>query len=179
MAATLKYPIGIQSFSEIRNGGYLYVDKTQFIHKLITDGKYYFLGRPRRFGKSLMLSTIEAIFKGKRELFKGLAIDSLDWDWEPHEVLHLDLNVRNYSYDDSLLTLFDRHLKEWEKTYDIIPDTDIPEDRFIAVIKKAFKLSGKRVVILIDEYDKPLVNTLNNKNSTAYTGSSFRHSMES
>lgn len=163
MASNLKYPIGIQSFSEIRKNGYLYVDKTRYIHHIVSSGKYYFLSRPRRFGKSLLLSTIEALFKGKRELFKGLAIDSLEWSWDAHEVLHLDLNARNYSSDDSLLTIIDRHLKEWEQLYDIIPDTTIPEDRFIAVIKRAYEISGKGVVVLVDEYDKPLVGTINKK----------------
>lgn len=87
------------------------MDKTRYIHHIVSSGKYYFLSRPRRFGKSLLLSTIEALFKGKRELFKGLAIDSLEWSWDAHEVLHLDLNARNYSSDDSLLTIIDRHLK--------------------------------------------------------------------
>lgn len=87
-----KYPIGIQSFENIRRDGYIYVDKTAFIFQLVSSGKYYFLSRPRRFGKSLLLSTIEALFKGKRELFKGLAIDSLNWDWQEYPVIHLDLN---------------------------------------------------------------------------------------
>ncbi len=156
----IKYPIGIQSFSEIRNGGYIYVDKTEFIHQLVAEGKYYFLSRPRRFGKSLMISTLEALFRGKRELFKGLAIDSLEWEWQTYEVLHLDLNVRDYENDDSLKTILDRHLGKWESIYDIKPGTDIPEDRFIAIIEKAYNISGKGVVILVDEYDKPLLATI-------------------
>ncbi len=158
----IKYPIGIQSFSEIRNNGYLYVDKTRYIHNLVSEGKYYFLSRPRRFGKSLMISTLEALFLGKRELFKDLAIDSLEWDWQTYEVLHLDLNVRNYVADDSLASILDRYLKEWEEKYDITPNTNIPEDRFITVIKKAYKYSGRGVVILIDEYDKPLLVAVGN-----------------
>lgn len=158
----VKYPIGIQTFSEIRKDGYIYVDKTEYIHTLVTTGKYYFLSRPRRFGKSLLLSTIESIFKGERHLFKGLAIDSLEWDWESHEVLHIDLNVRYYKDETSLLSILDRHLKEWEKKYMIEPDSTVPEDRFIEVIKKAFEISGRRVVILIDEYDKPLLAAIRN-----------------
>lgn len=155
-----KYPIGIQSFSEIRNNGYLYVDKTAYLHQLVDTGKYYFLSRPRRFGKSLMISTLEALFKGERELFKGLAIDSLEWDWQPHEVLHLDLNARNYKSEDSLDTILNRHLEDWESKYKITPKNSIPEDRFINVIKKAYEISGRGVAILIDEYDKPLLATI-------------------
>jgi len=161
--SNLKYPVGLQSFEKIRNGGYLYIDKTKYIHSIVCNEAYFFLSRPRRFGKSLLLSTIEALFKGKRELFKGLAIDSLDWDWEPHEVLHLDLNVRNYIDDDSLKTIIERHLEEWEGNYEITPKNDILEDRFITVIKKAYEISGKGVVILIDEYDKPLLAKLSDK----------------
>lgn len=156
----IKYPIGIQTFPEIIRNGYIYVDKTEFVYELISSGKYYFLNRPRRFGKSLLISTIETLFKGERDLFRGLAIDNLEWEWHRHEVLHLDLNVRNYNGDDSLDTILDRHLKKWEMMYGIVKDTDIPEDRFIAIIERAYELSGRGVVILIDEYDKPLLSTI-------------------
>lgn len=132
----VKYPIGIQTFSEIRQNGYIYVDKTEYIHELVSSGKYYFLSRPRRFGKSLTITTLQALFEGRRELFDGLAIDSLEWDWQRHEVLHLDLNVRNYVDETSLLTIFDRHLREWEYKYGVEPYSDVPEDRFITIIKK-------------------------------------------
>lgn len=159
----VKYPIGIQTFSEIRNDGYLYVDKTKYIYELVSTGKYYFLSRPRRFGKSLMLSTLESFFQGERDLFSGLAIDSLEWDWQQHEVLHMDLNVRFYQDETSLESIIDRHLRGWEKKYGISPDSGVVvEDRFIEVIGKAYELSGKRVVILIDEYDKPLLATMGN-----------------
>ncbi len=95
-SGVIRYPIGIQTFSKIREGGYVYVDKTAYVHKLTQEGGYYFLSRPRRFGKSLLLSTIEAYYQGRRDLFKGLALDSLTDDWEPHPVFHLDLNTRNY-----------------------------------------------------------------------------------
>lgn len=98
----INYPIGIQTFEKIRLGGYLYVDKTALIHKLVTTGDYVFLSRPRRFGKSLLLSTLEALFLGKRHLFKGLAIDDMDWDWVEYPVFHLDLNVANYMVDNAL-----------------------------------------------------------------------------
>lgn len=160
MATEMKYPIGLQSFSEIRSNGFVYVDKTALVHKLVTTGKYIFLSRPRRFGKSLLLSTIEMLFSGRRELFDGLAVSKMDWDWAAHPVLHLDLNVRDYVDDTSLQTLLIRHLVEWEEKYGIVPESDIPEDRFIAVIKSACEQTGRQVIILIDEYDKPLVRTL-------------------
>ena len=159
----LKYPIGIQTFETIRNDGYVYVDKTAYIYDIISKGQYYFLSRPRRFGKSLLISTIEAVFKGKRELFKGLAIDSSDWNWEKHEVLHFDLNPRNYKEHDSLRTILDVHLRNWETHYGISPDSDILVDRFAAIIRKAYHLSGNKVVILVDEYDKPLVATITDR----------------
>lgn len=158
----IKYPVGIQSFSEIRNGGYLYVDKTEFVHKLVAEGKYYFLSRPRRFGKSLLISTLDALFKGKRELFKDLAIDSLKWDWQTYEVLHLDLNTQNYKEEDSLYANLDWHLKNWEKQYGITDKAPKLENRFSDVILKANKVSGRQVVILIDEYDKPLLANIDN-----------------
>lgn len=161
--SALKYPIGIQTFETIRNDGYVYADKTRYIHDIVSKGQYYFLSRPRRFGKSLLISTIEALFKGRRELFRGLAIDSLDWDWESREVLHFDLNIRNYKEPDSLRSVLDAHLKKWETLYDILPDTDILVDRFAAVIRKAYHISGKRVVILVDEYDKPIIGTISDK----------------
>lgn len=121
----LKYPIGIQSFEKLREGGYLYVDKTELLFRLVDAGQYYFLSRPRRFGKSLMISTLEAIFQGKRHLFKGLAIDSLYDDWQTYEVLHLDLNSSTYADDTSLISVFDRHLRKWENAYGISPYNDI------------------------------------------------------
>ena len=156
----VKYPIGIQTFAEIRENNYLYVDKTEYIHELVSRGKYYFLSRPRRFGKSLTVSTLQALFEGKRELFKGLAIDSLEWDWQKHEVLHLDLNVKFYEDSSSLISILDRHLREWEEKYEIQPISEIPEDRFISIIKRAYELSGRGVAILVDEYDKPLLATI-------------------
>ena len=139
----IKYPIGIQTFERIRTENYLYVDKTRYIHDLVTNGSYYFLSRPRRFGKSLTLSTIEALFEGRRGLFGGLAIDSLEWDWQKHEVLHLDLNVKFYEDKTSLLSILDRHLCEWEEKYNIEASEEAPENRFVAIIKKAYEISGR------------------------------------
>ena len=101
--SNLRYPIGIQSFSEIREGGYIYIDKTEYIYRLIAEGKYYFLSRPRRFGKSLLLSTIEEYFKGNREFFNGLAISKHDHTWDKYPVLHLDLNAERYDAPEQLI----------------------------------------------------------------------------
>ena len=107
------YPIGIQSFEEIRNGGYVYVDKTALIHRMTSTGKYYFLSRPRRFGKSLLLSTMEAYFSGRKELFEGLAMASLEKDWEIYPVLHLDLTGSRYTSVSDLIEKLDQHLCAW------------------------------------------------------------------
>ena len=156
----IKYPVGIQSFAEIREGGYTYVDKTAIIYQL-TKGKFYFLSRPRRFGKSLLLSTLEAYYLGRRDLFKGLALDSLTEDWEPHPVLHLDLNYGNYIEPNGLEEILNNHLRKWEEKYGRTDDKEESSAvRFNNVIRRAFEQTGKKVVILIDEYDKPLLNTI-------------------
>ncbi|MDE6558409.1 MAG: AAA family ATPase, partial [Muribaculaceae bacterium] len=113
----IKYPVGVQSFEKLRTEGFVYVDKTMYVHRLITTGGYYFLSRPRRFGKSLLLSTIEAYYKGRRDLFEGLALNSLTDDWEPHPILHLDLNNRQYKDESSLIAELNAHLEEWEAVY--------------------------------------------------------------
>ncbi len=164
MNRPVKYPIGQQSFEQIREGECLYVDKTRYVEMIISSGnQYYFLGRPRRFGKSLFLSTLKCFFQGKRELFKGLYIDSIDWDWATYPVLYLDLNTANYKLDDALETLIERHLRRWEKAYGIKPELSDHSGRFQDVIEAAYEQTGKKVVILVDEYDKPLVKTLDNK----------------
>ena len=156
----IKYPIGIQNFEKLREGNFLYVDKTAYIHGLSMGGGYYFLSRPRRFGKSLFLSTLEAYYEGKRGLFKGLALDNLTDDWEPRPVLHLDLNNRNYQDNTSLIKELNAHLEFWEEKYgDEKKDRDV-EERFSYIIRKACERSGRKVVILIDEYDKPLLSTI-------------------
>ncbi len=161
--AQQKYPVGIQTFSEIREDGYLYIDKTDLVFKLVDGGKYYFLSRPRRFGKSLLLSTIEAYFLGQRNLFKGLAIDTLTDDWNLHPVFHIDLSGKSYLEKDSLPQHLKMHLAKWENIYgDEYQDYPI-EDRFLLIIEKAFNATGKKVVVLIDEYDKPLLDTLDDE----------------
>lgn len=158
--ATPKYPIGIQSFESLIREGYVYVDKTNLIYRLVNQGSYYFLSRPRRFGKSLLLSTIEAYFRGKRELFRGLAIDRLTEDWEPHPVLHLDLNIQKYDKPDDINVILDYFLKKWESEYEVTDVSDSMSLRFANVIEAAHEKTGRRVVILVDEYDKPLTETL-------------------
>ena len=152
------YPIGIQSFQKIIEGGFTYVDKTRFVAQLVKQGQYIFLSRPRRFGKSLLLSTIHAYFDGRRELFKGLAIDSMDVDWTPRPVLHFDFNAEDYSVDGGLHSLLNRLLSEYEAEYGITAMADTLPGRFSQLIRKAAEYTGRKVAILVDEYDKPLLN---------------------
>ena len=157
------YPIGIQNFEKIRKEGYTYVDKTALIHRLATTGTYYFLSRPRRFGKSLLVSTMEAYFKGKKELFEGLAMEQLEQDWTEYPVLHLDLNGKEYDSPQALTKNINYYLSLWDK--ELATDTSSVHDieiRFKQIIDIACEKTGKKVVILIDEYDKPIVDNLGN-----------------
>ncbi len=157
----LKYPVGIQTFAKLREEGFVYVDKTELLYALIEKGGYYFLSRPRRFGKSLLLSTLEAYYRGRRHLFKGLALDSLTDDWTPRPVLHLDLNYGNYQEPDDLKEILNDNLRLWEAEFTTEASaSDSPSVRFHNVIQRAYEKTGKKVVILIDEYDKPLLNTI-------------------
>lgn len=124
------YPIGIQSFEKIRQGGYVYVDKTGLIYKIAKTGQYYFLSRPRRFGKSLLISTMEAYFKGRKELFDGLAIASLEKDWTEYPVLHLDLSGVAYNQEEVIAKVLSNALCKWEKEYGSENNSDIPGIRF-------------------------------------------------
>lgn len=159
----MKYPIGIQNFKDIRMGGYVYVDKTALIYKLADLGKYYFLSRPRRFGKSLLISTLEAYFQGKKELFGGLALERLETEWKSYPVLHLDLNVDKYSTPDNLYQVLNEALAQWEKVYGSNPNEATLSLRFKGIIRRAFEQTGKQVVVLVDEYDKPLLSTIDCK----------------
>mgnify|MGYP001062415744 CR=1 FL=1 len=154
------YPIGIQSFEDIRRGGYVYVDKTALIYKLASTGKYYVLGRPRRFGKSLLISTMEAYFKGRKDLFDGLAIASLEKDWTEYPVLHLDLSGVAYNQEEVIAKVLSNALCKWEKEYGSENNSDIPGIRFGNVIEAACRKTGRQVVILVDEYDKPVIDNL-------------------
>ena len=159
----MKYPIGIQNFEEIRSKGFVYVDKTALMFKLADEGKYYFLSRPRRFGKSLLLSTLEAYFQGKKELFEGLAVADLEKEWKDYPILHLDLNSREYKDEHSLEAELNRHLDAWERMYGDTYRDRASEERFIHVIENAYEQTGRQVVILVDEYDKPLLQTIGNR----------------
>lgn len=156
------YPIGIQSFEEIRSGGYVYVDKTALIYKLTSTGKYYFLSRPRRFGKSLLVSTMEAYFSGRKELFEGLAMESLEKDWTEYPVLHLDLTGSSYTDISHLIISLDQHLRKWESLYDVTPMSEDLSSRFKDIIDAAYCKTGQKVVILIDEYEKPIIDNIDN-----------------
>ena len=156
------YPIGVQNFESLRQDGYFYIDKTEFIYRLVKSGRYYFLSRPRRFGKSLLISTLEAYFQGKKELFEGLAMERLEKDWSHYPILHLDLNARQYDRPESLLEELNKHLEIWEQTYGSPYGDRKPEERFYQVIRCAYKKTGQRVVVLVDEYDKPLLQAIGN-----------------
>jgi hypothetical protein len=175
-----KLPIGIQSFEKIRTEGYVYVDKTAYVYRLATEGNPYFLGRPRRFGKSLLLSTLKAYFLGQRELFEGcggqeklagqvpLAIAELEQDWIPHPVFHIDMNVENYTGGlRALESGLDANLypleEQWGRNQ---ADTSL-STRFLSLIRRACEKSGRKVAVLIDEYDKPLLETMDNPDLNA------------
>ena len=162
------YPIGIQNFEKIRKEGYTYVDKTALIHRLATTGTYYFLSRPRRFGKSLLVSTMEAYFKGKKELFEGLAMEQLEQDWTEYPVLHLDLNGSKYLEPDDLDVTLSMHLDRWESEYGITSRYNKHSARFQSIIDGIYDKTGQKVVILIDEYDKPIVDNLVNPTLADY-----------
>lgn len=156
----MKYPIGIQDFEDLQRNGYAYVDKTNFVYKLADEGKYYFLSRPRRFGKSLFLSTLEAYFQGKKELFEGLAIYDLETEWKKYPIFHIDLNTVNFREKDSLYTVLNDYLTTWESKYGTRESEATLALRFKGVIARAAEKEGCGVVILIDEYDKPILQTL-------------------
>ena len=166
----MKYPIGIQDFEKIINGGYVYVDKTSLIYRLVTEGNIYFLSRPRRFGKSLLVSTLEAYFKGKKELFKGLAIDGLEKEWVEYPVFHIDFNGGNFTKPHVLEEVIEKFLSDQEDIYGRNPNSQDIGSRFKDVLKAAHQKTGKRAVVLIDEYDKPLLDVLDSSISTTIDG---------
>ena len=157
------YPIGIQDFEKIRKDGFVYVDKTDLVYKMAQKGGYYFLSRPRRFGKSLLVSTMEAYFSGKKELFTGLAIADLEKDWIEYPVLRMDLSGKSYDSPEVLQQVFDDYLSRWEKKYGIENKFTVPGIRFSQVIEAAYLQTGNRAVILIDEYDKPILDNMGNE----------------
>lgn len=158
-----KLPIGIQTFEKLREGAFLYVDKTAMIYRLVCTSTPYFLSRPRRFGKSLLISTFEAYFQGRKDLFEGLAIEKLETEWIEYPVLHLDLNAKKYETPDDLNAMLNQYLEKWEQIYGCEKQNRSSEERFAYMIEQAYLQTGKQVVVLIDEYDKPLLQTLLNE----------------
>ena len=161
-----RFPIGIQDFEGLRRDGYYYVDKTALVYDLANTNKYYFLSRPRRFGKSLLVSTLKAYFLGKKELFEGLAMADLEKDWTTYPVFHIDFVGGVYNNEENLNARLEMLLTWIEEEYGLEKQSDEIASRFGADIKQAFKKTGKQVVILIDEYDKPLLDVID----TGYTG---------
>ena len=159
----MKYPIGIQNFGEVRRDGYVYVDKTALMWKMVDEGKYYFLSRPRRFGKSLLLSTMEAFFSGERELFRGLYVDGVEWDWKTYPIMHLDLNTEKYDTPEALHNMLEEFLSSQEERYGRNENERSYGLRFQGVLRRAFEKTGLRVVILVDEYDKPMLQAIGNE----------------
>ena len=156
----MKYPIGIQSFDQIIGDGYVYVDKTGLIYQLVKGGKIYFLSRPRRFGKSLLVSTLKCYFQGRKELFKGLAIDKLETDWAEYPVFHIDFSQTDFLNPNLLEEKLEENISAWEQIYGKGEFAFSLGSRFAYVLKQAHKQSGRRCVVLIDEYDKPVVDAL-------------------
>ncbi len=155
-----KFPIGVQSFKKIRDNQFLYVDKTALVYELANSGGCYFLSRPRRFGKSLLISTFEAYFKGQKELFEGLAIEQLEKDWITYPVLHIDLNAEKFDAPEQLDALLSNQLTQWEEIYGKGEDETTLSLRFKGVIRRAAEQTGHPAVVLVDEYDKPLLQSL-------------------
>ena len=159
----MRYPIGIQTFSDIRRGGFVYVDKTEQVYDLAQGSKYHFLSRPRRFGKSLLVSTMEAYFSGKKDLFDGLAIAELEKEWVQYPVLRLDLSGANYRSEQVLQSKFNEFFQQYEALYDVKSNEPVASVRFSSLIDAAHAKTGLGVVILIDEYDKPIVDNLDDE----------------
>ena len=158
--SNMKYPIGIQSFEQIIQGGFVYVDKTDLVYQLVYSGKIYFLGRPRRFGKSLLVSTLEQYFRGNKELFKGLAIDKLETEWKQYPVFHIDFSTGNYLNDGVLEDVLSDNLTEWESQYEVVRTSYDLGLRFQKVLRAAHEKTGLGAVVLIDEYDKPILDVI-------------------
>ena len=159
-----KLPIGIQNFASLRNDGYLYVDKTAAVYRLAHEGRQYFLSRPRRFGESLLLSTLRAYWEGRKELFSGLIIEELEKAepnaWIAHPVFYIDFNRDNYRRSGALEGVLEAHLKEWEKQFGCEDPTASQAIRFQNLLRSAHEKTGHRCVILVDEYDKPLLDVM-------------------
>ena len=166
----MKFPIGIQTFEEVIGEGYVYVDKTDMVYSLATEGKIYFLGRPRRFGKSLLLSTLESYFLGKRELFKGLKIDSLEKEWKTYPVFHMDFNGLDYTDSNTLHKKLNTFFSDYEAVYGTDERDMTIGDRFAKLLHRAHEKTGQKCVVLIDEYDKPMLDVMETKRTVSIDG---------
>ncbi|MBE5913605.1 MAG: AAA family ATPase [Pseudobutyrivibrio ruminis] len=173
-----KLPLGIQNFEKIRNEGYLYIDKTEYVYKLAHAGIPYFMSRPRRFGKSLLVSTLMAYWEGKKELFTGLEIEKLEANnkdaWQQYPVFYFDFNKDTYSRENALEEVLNEHLTSWEQIYgDEKREASLPE-RFRFLIEKAVAKTGKNVVVLVDEYDKPLLDVITDASKEEHNKDVFK-----
>ena len=171
-------PISVQSFAKLREANCVYVDKTEYIYRLVHSVAQFFLSRPRRFGKSLLLSTLRAYWEGKKELFQGLQIEKLEEGnpdaWQPHPVFYFDLNGRNYHEPNALESALSFHLEGWETEYQLSGIAEKLEDRFYNLMKAACRQTGQRCVILVDEYDKPLLDLIDNPEQQEHNKSVFK-----
>ena len=158
-----RYPIGIQTFSEIRKSNYLYIDKTEYVYWMVHFTKYIFLSRPRRFGKSLLTSTLHSYFSGQKELFQGLAIEKLEKEWTEYPVLHFDMSTAKHADCEQLLQELNMKLIRYEEVYGKMEGEVNPNQRLEGLIKRAYEQTGKQVVVLIDEYDAPLLDVVHEK----------------
>ena len=156
----MKYPIGIQSFDHIREDGFVYVDKTDLVYSLVKNGKIYFLSRPRRFGKSLLISTLACYFQGRKELFDGLAIAELEKEWKQYPIFRIDFNGGNYTESGELAATIEGYIARWEVEYGKDALETTTGERFKGVLRRAYEQTGQRAVVLIDEYDKPILDVL-------------------
>ena len=155
------YPLGIQTFEEIRKNDMLYIDKTEYIYRMThVSGRYVFLSRPRRFGKSLLVSTLKSYFEGKKELFEGLAIERLEKDWGKHPVIHFSLAGGKHKNKEELTAYLDFILSQQERTLGIENGKGSPNMRLAHLIEMAYRQTGQKAVVLIDEYDAPLLDVV-------------------
>ena len=162
-AKRIKYPIGVQTFDKIIEGDYLYIDKTGFVHDLATNYSYVFLSRPRRFGKSLLSSTIHSYFEGEKELFNGLRAGELKKEWTKHPVFHFDMSTAKHLDEEKLLSELNLKLLEYEHLYGKVAEETEVNQRFLGLVHRAVELTGEKAVIIIDEYDSPLLDVMNDK----------------
>ena len=159
-----RYPIGIQTFSEIREGNYLYIDKTEYVYRMThSASSYMFLSRPRRFGKSLLTSTLHSYFSGRKDLFHGLAMEKLEKEWTEYPVLHFDMSTAKHADSEQLLQELNLKLYGYEQIYGRLEEEVNPNQRLMGLIKRAYEQTGKKVVVLIDEYDAPLLDVVHER----------------